>query len=223
MLDNVVVEVHDRSTFGKNAARRMRRDGRVPAVVYGLGMDPFPVAVAPRRVETVLRLETGVNTIFKLSLGGKEGNRAVMIREIQRDPITEAMIHIDFVRVDLDKTVQVQVPLLLEGTPEGVREGGVVDLLHRTIHIESLPANIPDGLHYDISSFDIGRQLSVGELTAPEGVTILDPDDLVLASVHVPKIVEEPTEEEAEEVIEGEAAAPEGDAAPAEAGETPDA
>lgn len=227
MVDNVVVEVHDRSTFGKNAARRMRRDGRVPAVVYGLGLDPYPIAVAPRRIEHVLRLETGVNTIFKLSLDGKQAGRAVMIREIQRDPVTEDMVHIDFVRVDLDKPVQVHVPLMLEGTPEGVREGGMLEMLHRTLHVESLPANIPDGVHYDVSAMQIGDQLSLSDLTAPEGVTLLDAEDTVLASVYVPKVVEEPTEEEAaaaegDEPVEG-AEAAEGDSSAAPAGEAPDA
>ena len=111
MADSIVVEVEQRSDLGKNAAGRLRRAGKVPGIVYGLDRAPFAVTVNPKRLAEVLKLETGKNTILNLSLAGQERTRAVMIREIQRDPVTEAPVHVDFVRVDLEKAIHVAVPI----------------------------------------------------------------------------------------------------------------
>ena len=111
MIKDIVVEVERRSETGKNACRRMRAQGMVPGVVYGLDSDPFPVAVSPRRIGQVLREETGRNTIFKLQLADDTAQqRSVMLKELQRDPITEDLLHVDFVRLDLTQSIQVQVP-----------------------------------------------------------------------------------------------------------------
>src|SRR5262245_15344447 len=116
MLKNIVVEVDGRTDTGKNVARRLRADGRVPGTVYGMKQDAFSVAVNPKRLEEVLRFESGMNTIFKLALAGESADaRAVMIKELQRDPVTERMIHVDFVRVDLAKKVRVHVHVRLIG------------------------------------------------------------------------------------------------------------
>ncbi len=201
MEQSVVVKVQDRTPAGSNASRRLRRAGMVPGVVYGMDLTPFSLTVDPRSVDMILKLETGVNTIFKLELGAENSTqRAVMIREIQRDPVTYSMLHVDFVRVDLDKPVQVQVPLSLDGEADGVKnEGGVMDVLHRTVHVECLPSNIPDAFHVDISALIIGAHVSVSDLTAVDGVTILDADDVVLAVVHAPREEEKVVVEEGEE------------------------
>jgi large subunit ribosomal protein L25 len=215
MIGNVQVEVDQRSDTGKNHCRRLRRAGKVPAVVYGLGRPPFPVAVEARKVEEVLRLESGRNTIFSLALSGEsDRKRAVMIREIQRDPLTERMLHLDFVRVDLEKPVTVSVPVHLVGTPEGVKnEGGVVDFVHRTVEVECLPANIPDRIDVDISALHINQNISVAEISEDAAYSILDPAETILAVVVPPRVEAEPTTAE-EEAEAAEAAA--GAEAPAE-------
>src|SRR5262245_61564461 len=111
MNKNIVVEVNERTEHGKNASRRLRASGGVPGVVYGLGREPFSVGVASRKIEEVLGLETGRNTIFTLALAGQDRSRAVMIKALQRDPVTERLVHVDFVRVDLEREVTVGVPL----------------------------------------------------------------------------------------------------------------
>ena len=172
----------------------------VPGVVYGMGVSPFTLTVDPRSVDMILKLESGSNTIFKLKLGEEDAKqRAVMIREIQRDPVTYSMVHVDFVRVDLDKVVQVHVPLALDGEPEGVKlEGGTLDVLHRTVHVECLPSAIPESIHLDVSALQIGAHVSISDLAAIADVTILDSEDVVLAVVHAPREEEVIEEEEVE-------------------------
>jgi len=137
MQKNIVVEVQDRAEHGKNASRRLRREGGVPGVLYGLNRPPHHVAVASRKIEEVLGSDTGRNTIFTLALAGQDRSRAVMIKALQRHPVTERLVHVDFVRVDLDKSVRVKVPIRLLGIAEGVKtEGGL---------LEFVPHHLTDG------------------------------------------------------------------------------
>ncbi len=200
---SVVVEVEPRSDRGKNACRRLRQSGRVPANVYGLDIDPFAVSVDPVRVEEVLRLGTGRNTIFKLSMSGAGQSRQVMLRELQRDPLSERLVHIDFVRVDPTRRVQVSVPVRLVGLAEGVKnEGGILDFVHRSVAVSALPDSIPEHLDVDISQLHIGQNTSVEDLSVVAGVEFLDAPGTILAVISAPK-----AEEVAEEVAEEEEAA----------------
>jgi large subunit ribosomal protein L25 len=203
----VVIEVERREATGKNACRRLRREGKLPGNVYGLGRDSFMVAVAPRRVEDVLRLESGVNTIFTLRLLGEERSREAMIREIQRDPVSDVMIHVDFARVDMTRAIHVKVPIRLTGTPLGVKnEGGVLDFVHREVEVECLPGDIPEHIDVDVSELHINQNVHVSNLVIPEGVRVLDPAEAIVAVVVQPRAEE----------VEAAAAAP---GAPAEGAE----
>jgi len=203
---NVVVAVEPRSDRGKNACRRLRRAGKVPANVYGLEIDPFAVSVDPIRVEEVLRLATGRNTIFRLSMSGADESRQVMLREMQRDPLSEKLVHIDFVRVDPTKRIQVNVPVRLLGLAEGVKnEGGILDFVHRSVAVSSLPDAIPEHLDVDVSNLHIGQNVSVKDLSAVADVEFLDDPGTILAVISAPK-VEEVAEEAAEEEEAAEAA-----------------
>jgi large subunit ribosomal protein L25 len=163
--EQLVVSVDPRDQRGKNAARRLRAHGKVPGNVYGMSLDPFAVAVDARRVEEILRLGSGRNTIFTLSLGDTKQSRAVMLRELQRDPVSERLVHVDFLRVDPTKTVNVQIPVRLVGIPEGVKtEGGVLDFVHRQVEVSCLPSSIPEHLDVDISHLHINQNISVKEL-----------------------------------------------------------
>jgi len=179
----------------------------VPGNVYGMNLDSFAVSVEARRIDEILRLGSGRNTIFTLSLGDGKDSRAVMLRELQRDPVSERLVHVDFLRVDPTKTVHVQVPVQLVGIPEGVKnDGGVVDFVHRQVEVACLPSAIPDQLDLDISHLHINQNISVRELGATVGVEILDDPDTILAVVASPRAeaVETPEVEEGAEVAEAE-------------------
>jgi large subunit ribosomal protein L25 len=231
MNKNVVVEVSERTDLGKNASRRMRREGAVPGTLYGLNLPPFSVAVGARRIEEVLGLETGKNTIFTLQLTGQDKTRAAMIKALQRDPVSERLVHVDFVRVDLDKTVRVNVPVRLIGLAEGVKtEGGLMEFVLRHVEVECLPSNIPEHLDVDVSGLHINQHLSVKDLPVTANVTIVNDADAIVCVVAVPKeeaapVVEEVAEEavaEPELIKKGKDAAETGDAAKADA-KKPDA
>jgi len=200
MIKNIVVEVERREETGKNANRRLRAAGLVPGIVYGLDRPAFPIKVAPRSIENVLKQETGRNTIVELTLKGEERRRSVMIREIQRDPLSETMLHLDFVRVDLAKKLHVDVPVELVGTAEGVKnQGGVLDFVHRAVAVECLPENIPDHIKIDVSALNINQHVAVSDLTLREGVVILDAPETIIAVVSPPRKVEEAVPAEGEE------------------------
>ena len=198
----IVVEVEPRDDRGKNPCRRMRREGRVPANVYGMELKPFAVSVDPRRIEDVLRLESGRNSILTLSMSGAGQNRAVMLREMQRDPVSEKLVHIDFVRVDPNKMLHVAVPVRLLGTATGVKnEAGVLDFVHRQVAVSCLPAAIPEHLDVDISELHVGQHVSVKDLAAVANVEFLADPETILAVVSAPRVEEVPAaaaEEEAE-------------------------
>src|SRR5262245_35523084 len=201
MNKNIVVEASERTDLGKNASRRLRKDGGVPGVVYGLDRPPFTVGVGARKIEEVLGLETGRNTIFTLSLTGQDRTRAVMIKALQRDPVTERLVHVDFVRVDLARSVRVNVPVRLTGIAEGVKtDGGLLEFMHREVEVECLPADIPEHLDLDVTALRLNQHLCVKDLPARERVTVLDDPETVVCVVAVPK-------EEAAPVVEEVAAA----------------
>jgi large subunit ribosomal protein L25 len=203
------VEVQARADRGKNANRRIRAAGRIPGNVYGLNLDPYAVSVDPRSVEQVLRLSTGRNTIFRLQLAGGKESRDVMIRELQRDPVTDRLIHVDFVRVDLTKAVTVSVPVHLVGTPTGVKnEGGVLDFVQRSVEVSCLPDAIPEQLDVDVSELHVNQNVAVKDLVVGEGITVEDDPEAILAVVAAARaeIVEGVPEEEGEAAEEPEVA-----------------
>jgi large subunit ribosomal protein L25 len=217
----VMLEVEPRESTGSTAGRRLRRQGRVPGNLYGLDRPAFKVSVDPRRIDELLRLGSGVNTVFQLSLVGQDKTREAMIKELQRDPVTGQPVHVDFIRVDPTKRVQISVPVHLVGTPEGVKnEGGIIDFVNRVVQVSCLPTHIPEHFDVDVTELHVNQHVSVSDLTTGVGVTLLDDPDQILAVVVAPRVEEVAASEEAV-AAEGE---PEGGAAaPAEgegAGET---
>jgi len=226
MSQTLVVEVEAREAVGKNANRRLRQQEKIPGVVYGLDTAPFLVAVSPRRLGEILHLETGRNTIFSLALSGKDETRAAMIKDLQRDPVTEKLVHVDFIRLDLSKKITVRIPIRLLEVPTGVKnEGGVLDFMHREVEVECLPKDIPEHLDINVSELHLNQHVSVSDIPVGEGVRILDDPATVIAVVAVLKAEEVPAEEEAAAAAT-EAAEPEvikkGKEAAAEEGATPE-
>jgi large subunit ribosomal protein L25 len=205
----LVAEV--RTALGKGGAGRVRRGGLVPAVVYGLGEDNVSVSVSSRELGHILSGASGANTLITLTVNGKE--QLALARQIQRHPVKGTVLHVDFVRVRADQTIQAEVPVHLTGDSEGVSRGGVLEQLVHTLTVEAKPADVPPSIEYDITELEIGSGFYVRDLVVPAGVTVLQNADDLVAQVSAPRIVEEPTAEAAEgEVPEGEAAP----AAPAE-------
>jgi large subunit ribosomal protein L25 len=202
---------------GKSAARKIRRAGKVPAIVYGQGGDPEPVAVPSRELQHILGGAGGSNTLINLDLSGR--SELVLARQVVRHPVRHNLVHLDFIRVRRDQAVTAEVPIHLVGEARGVRDGGLVEQDTFTLSIEAKPGDLPAGIEADVSALGIGDQLTVADLKLPSGVaTTQDPGDLV-AHVSAPKGLDLPEEAEAAEGEEGEGEGAEGEATSAEAGE----
>jgi len=209
------IVAEERTGTGKGANRKLRATGRIPAIVYGRGKPARQVTLDPTPLAKMLRsADSGINTLIDLRVGGQE--TVVLVREIQRDPVSGRWIHADLFELDLQKTIEVRVPLHIVGKPKGVENGGILDHPLREVEIECLPRAIPDSVEVDVSDLDVGDSIHVRDLALPEGATMLSDGDLAVASVVLPKAEEEAKPAEAAAVA-AEAAAP--GAAPAAAGE----
>lgn len=202
--------------LGSRASRRLRRDGRVPAVVYGRELDPVLVDVDHRELMAALTTEAGLNALISVEVEGGD-SYTTLPREVQRNPIKPFVTHLDFVQVDLTQTTEAEVGIDFVGESIGVTQnGGILSTIKTTVLIEALPTEIPNSIQIDISHLDVGDTLKVEELVVPEGVVVIDDLDDTLAIVTLPA-AEIAAEEEEVELLEGEEL-PEGEEAP-EAGE----
>lgn len=176
MANEVNIVVQHRDQIGKNESRRLRRSGLVPGVVYGGGREPEGISIDPRPLEAVLVSERGKNTLIHLTIGDRELKRMVLIRELQRHPVTDRLMHADFVRVEMDRKTDVAVPLLAIGIPLGVKnEGGLLEYVHRTVTIRILPADIPQHIEVDVSELHVGQHIEASDLKLPAGAELLMP------------------------------------------------
>src|SRR5436309_548827 len=174
-MAEVSLEVARREQGGKNVARRLRAAGKVPAVVYGGHREPVAIEVDRKQVsELVSKSEHGIRSIFLLKMSGTDQQRHAMIKDVQIDPLSRRMTHIDFVRVLMDEKIKVTVPVRITGTAIGVKEGGILDWQIRDLHAECLPNAIPDAIEVDVTNLGSHQYLHVRDITAPEGVKILD-------------------------------------------------
>jgi len=212
-----------RENRGKGVARKLRATGRIPAVCYRRNGKPVPISLDPKELDRLLRkASSGINTLIDLKVagGGDFDGRQVLVKELQRDPISGAYLHADLYAVDLQQTIHVSVPINLMGTPIGVTlGGGILDHATRELDVECLPNAIPEEFAIDVSAIEIGDSLHVRDLAVPAGVEILNDPDVSIMSVVAPAVVEE--EAPAEEEVEGEAADEEAkaEAAPEESAE----
>jgi large subunit ribosomal protein L25 len=192
--------------FNKNAARRVRAKGKIPAVVYGAAEAALAVEVDPKQIQKILHSETGHNSIFDLDVSGSKAK--VMIVDWQYEPIKGKLIHIDFKRIALDKLIRVEVPIQLTGTAVGVKtQGGILDQMLREVELECLPGDIPSHIDLDVSELSFGTVLRVSDLPHTGSLKFITPEDTPVAHITAIK-------EEAAPAVEAEAAA--ATAAPAE-------
>jgi large subunit ribosomal protein L25 len=201
-----------RDPAGSRAARRLRREGVVPGVVYGGGNEPVPFQVEARALRLAL---SHAGAVLDLSLDG-EDSTPVVVKELTRHPVSGDAIHIDLLRVRLDRPIQATVALELIGAEDapGVKEGGVLEHVTRELTIEALPTDIPDSIQHDVSEMVIGDTVTLAELTPPEKAKLMDDEEVVIATLTPPRlqVEEEPEIEEETELVgeEGEEA-PEGE------------
>lgn len=203
--------------LGSRASRRLRREGRVPATVYGRDLDPVLIDVDHRELMAALSTEAGLNALIAVDVEGG-GTFTTLPREVQRHPFKPFITHLDFIQIDLTQTTQAEVSIDFVGESVGVRQsGGIMSTIKTTVLIEALPTEIPNSIEIDVSDLDVGDSLKVSELTMPEGVEMVDDPDATLAIVTLPA-AEVAAEAEEEELLEGEELpeGEEGEAAPAE-------
>jgi large subunit ribosomal protein L25 len=205
-IEQNTLEAKPREAGTKNHARRVRREGKIPGVVYGAGKNATPVSVDPRHVLRILRSESGHNTIFDLAVDGERTK--AMIVDWQYEPIKGNLLHIDLKRIAMDKALRVSVPIILQGVPVGVKtEGGILEQMLREVEIECLPADIPSHLDVDVTELTFGKVLRVSDLPHNQKIKFLSDANQPVA--HVTSVKEEV-------VATPEAAAAEAAAAPAE-------
>ena len=189
-MPEVVVAKARVGKFNKNAARRVRVAGKIPAVLYGAGHDPVAVVVDPKQISRILFSETGHNTIFDVQIDGGGSAAKAMIVDWQREPIKDMLIHIDLKRIALDKTLKVSVRVKLMGIPAGVKNsGGILDQVLREVEIECLPADIPNHIDVDVSNLNLFDVVRVKDLPHSDKIEYLDDEEATVA--HVVAIREE--------------------------------
>jgi len=190
---DIVLTVANRSDQGKVMARRLRRQGQIPAVVYGGDRPPTSISVDEHSLRELLKHAAGENTIFLLKLEDTKEERRAMIREIQKDPISGRFLHIDFIRITAGHKLHVRIPVELVGDCLGVRGGGRVDFISRELEVELLPSDMVDKFTIDISDLDLGHHLSVSDLDSllPESARFLEDPHRVVVLVATPKAAAE--------------------------------
>ncbi|MBI4458975.1 MAG: 50S ribosomal protein L25 [Acidobacteria bacterium] len=197
-MEPLVLEAEIRKEMGKGAARRVRREGKLPAVLYGAGKQPLPLTLSPRQLTLLLR-KGGSHAILQLQVAGENATPAMVV-DFQREPVKGDLLHIDLQRIALDRKMHVTVPVVVTGEPRGVKEqNGVLEVVARELEVECLPLDIPAHISVDATPLGLGDQIRVSDLQqlVGEKVHILRDATTVICHVVMPKVVEEKPEVEA--------------------------
>ncbi len=215
------LQVRERDGRGTSDARRLRREGMIPGVLYGKGKQSYAICVPERELRRVLTGAGGLHAILDVVVEGKKATHPSILKDFQQDAMRGKLVHVDLQEVPLDEPIQATVVVQLVGEAQGAREGGVLSQVAREIQVEALPMEVPEHIDLDVSGMAIGDTLRVSDLPVRGGVAYLDDPETVLATVTMPTRVEEP-----EEVVEGEeleegAEVPEGEQAPEGAADAP--
>ena len=203
-MEIVELQAQLRETTGKNKARQLRATGKLPVILYGNKEETSNLMIDVREFESIVRARAGSNLILKLKVDGGE-TPSVMVKDVQRDPVRDYLIHIDFLRVALDEKVIAAVPIKIVGESVGIKEGGILQTGTWEVQIEALPAELPENIEVDITQLDLGESIHAGEITLPDNLTMASVAEEVVASIVSPtrEVIAEEVEEEVEE---GEAA-----------------
>jgi len=192
--------VKDRDITGKEESGRIRRAGRIPCVVYGLEAPPRNVTIEPKLVTKIVKSEKGLNTVMNLKLEDSDVTRHVMIKDVTRHPLTDRLLHVDFLRVDMNKPVTTIIPVRCKGQPEGVKLGGILTIVRHEVEVTCLPKDLPGSIDVDVSGLAMDDAVRVSNLPEIEGVTINLDAKRTIAVVHAPD--KEAADEDEDEEIE---------------------
>jgi large subunit ribosomal protein L25 len=206
--ERVKLQVSERERRGSADARRLRRQGLIPGVLYGKGKQSFAICVPERELRRVLTGSGGLHAILDVVLEGKKATHPSILKDFQQDPVRGKLVHVDLQEVPLDEPIQATVVVQLVGEAQGAREGGVLSQVNREVNVQALPMEVPEHLELDVSEMVIGDTLRVADLRPPERVTLLDDPETVLATVTMPTRVVEPEEMLEAEEAEGVEAPP---------------
>jgi len=195
---NVELLAESRSEIGKGAARRLRRENKVPGIVYGPKAQPLPVAVAANALERLLKEMGKESKLLKLTVedGSDRQLRQVLIREVQVHPVRRRFLHIDFYEVPLDHPIVVEVPIELLGEPVGVKLGGMLNLVRRTLAVRCLPAEIPDKVSIDVTALGVGAAVHVADLVSNYSFELVDDAHMTVVTINAPEGLTEAAEAE---------------------------
>jgi len=205
-MEKLLVKADARSEVGKGVARSLRRNGMLPAVVYS-GGDSKPIKVHGKEMTRMIFAGTGDHALITIELhedGSKKSEHSVLVKDYQTDPVSDELLHVDFIEVSLKELVKVTVPIVIVKDPIGVKMGGIIEHHVRDLEVECLPTQIPDKIELDASHIDIGHSLHVSDISVPEGIKIISDPTGVILNVSAPKVEEEVEEEVAEEGVEPE-------------------
>lgn len=195
------IDVVKRDQYGKNASRRIRRDGKIPAILYGAGTDAVALTLEKADIVRILKSDSGENTLFTVNVGDE--NMTAMIRDLQMDPVKDEILHVDLIHIAMDKVIKVSIPVDITGEAVGVKtEGGFVDLMLRELEVECLPNIIPESIDIDISGLHMHQSLKVEDVILPDGVKMISEPDAVIVVIAAPTKEEPKAEEEMEEGLE---------------------
>ena len=215
--ERVKLQVSERDRRGSADARRLRRQGLIPGVLYGKGKHSYAICVPERELRRVLTGSGGLHAILDVVVEGTKATHPSILKDFQQDPVRGKLVHVDLQEVPLDEPIQATVVVQLVGEAQGAKEGGVLSQVNREVNVQALPMEVPEHLELDVSEMAIGDTLRVSDLRPPAGATLLDDPETVLATVTMPTRVVEPEEMLEAEEAEGVEAppaeeAPEGEA-----------
>ncbi|NLE21941.1 MAG: 50S ribosomal protein L25 [Actinobacteria bacterium] len=205
-MDNVSIVVHKRDVTGTRAAKRLRKSGLIPGVLYGHGKAATPFAVEPHVLREALGTAAGMHAVLDVTLEGQKRSHKAIVKDLELDKVKYGVLHVDLQEIRLDETIETQVAVHFEGESKGVKAGGLLEETVREVTVKGVVTEIPEHLVMDITDLDMNGTLKVADLRVPDGIEILDDPEEVLCSVLPPRKVEE-AEEAAE--VEGEAVAAE--------------
>lgn len=195
------LQARRRDGTGKGVARRLRRGGRIPAVVYGRNMEPIPLSLDEQEAVLLFQSIPVANTILQLAIDGGE-TLSTLVREIQTHPFRPDILHVDFMRLRQGVAIELNIPIALSGTPAGALEGGHLDVIAHEVHVRCTPARIPESIQVDVSELDIGEVLRLGDIALPEGVELFANPDAVVCHVSTSQEILEEDDDEEEEPAE---------------------
>lgn len=203
-MATIQLDSKKRTMTGKGSSRKLRSMGRLPVILYGPETSPMMLSLDYKQLQKILRGKSAENIIFDLKVdsNGTNQSRRVMIKEIQKDPVTRDYLHVDFYEISMEKELEVDIPLYLVNTPIGVNEGGILEHIRRELKISCMPKNLVDKIEIDVSGLDIGQSLHIEDINLPPGLKSIEDGDLTIATVVAPTIEEEKVEEEVEEEVE---------------------